>query len=242
MDRESVKKSYLEVNKITAYFIVLISFILVFMSLGILYPFCYHIYSKYFINHTYIDNKRLEYTGTKKGMFLTFIIYYIIAIIVLFGIEYLLKVFEMFHIISVNVTMAAIYAFLFSFFVQRKMKIYAQKHTHFFQSMNKDSYYSFHFFKMIIAKVLIKIISLITVYILYPLSCSIEEKYDSDRKVIDGKKFTYHPKYRKYIFRWILDIVLVFVTLFIYLPMVIVRVKIYLAQFIHIKEEKVALW
>ena len=226
--------SRVEVNKLKGYFVYLFTILISIGTLLILLPLAYHIHAKYFVNKTYVDNKRLVYRGKILGIYLKFIIGYILLVASLTAINIGMYYLRKYNILPFQIASNTILSLLQAFFITRTLKIYVHKNTHFVSSKVELSTYEFHLFLLILTKLSIFIINTLTLNILYPVTTGIEDKYDAKRKIIDNYHFKYKARYRGYILKWLLELLLIVVTVLIWLPKALLDVYCWSAGNIHI--------
>ena len=226
-----------EINKIKGYFVFLLFIVMTIASFFILLPLAYHLFSKWIIPKTYIDNQRLIYRGKVIEIYKKFFIAIIFTIVAVVGANMALYYLDKWNIISLTIASNTIITFLATFFITRAMKIYVHKHTHFVNSKYKDSTYTFHPFLMIITKFAVFILNTITGYFLFPVTTGLNDKYDANRKLIDGYSFVYKARYRGYILKWILTVILCIITFGLYIPKAYLDVYCWSAENIHLRNK-----
>jgi len=209
---------------------------LIIITFGIFIPFAIHLYYKHFINHSFVDGKKLIYTGTKigiiksilNGLFLFFLLFLLLQRIY----PFVDKKFK--NVISFGL----ITTLLFTMTVLRFVNYYIVKNTHFINSPIKESFYSSSIIRMALCKGLIAIINFISTLFFCRITSIINEIYDDSRKNIDYIKLEYRlNNKRKLVLYTLFDILKIILTLGLLFPYVIVDIKYYLISQNHIKRK-----
>lgn len=78
-----MEKSYFDGSVLSRIGIVIFGTIITIITLGICFPVYYVMMKKYEINHTVINGKRLNFSGTASGLFGNYIKWYLLFILTL---------------------------------------------------------------------------------------------------------------------------------------------------------------
>lgn len=232
------KQSYLLLeDKKEAYLVYLSAIIISFLSILLLIPLGYWIVSSYFIPRKYIDNRQLKYTGKLSHCF---IIFYIgVAIMAVWAIVYELILKQNGLIDSIpHQLINTVPGVIGTLFISVQLNRYNQKNTHFVDENDGKSGFIFLLPLLIGKHILTKIISVISVGLLHPITTRIAAYTDYERGYIDGYRFKYEFSLKKMYPRYLLDLLLSILTIGFYFPMLVIHRMEIDQQFVHILLKK----
>lgn len=228
-----MNKSYLLIeNKRNAYFIILGAFFISLFSLLLLYPISQWIFSHYFVSRKYIDGKKLIYKGKLGTLFIITYIGLACVIACVVVIELVLKHTGLIESVP-HQLLNAIPGLLGSFFIKVQINKYNQKSTHFDGKEGKGSGFKFHIFLFLGKYALTKIIEVVSIWLLYPITSRLSTLYDYRRGYIDNCYFSYNFSLKKTYPRYLVDVLLLIVTLGFYFPLLIIRRMSSDQEFVH---------
>ena len=188
-------------------------------SITLLMPICLWYQTKYLTKYKVIDGKRCYFDGKIKVMYLLYLLFLVVFTGMAFLFYFLLKksgIYLFTHAPSFIVT--ALFSMVTTFFMVTTQEIYIQKSTHFVDEVKGKSGFHFKFWKMILKIVLTKLINMISLGLLYPITVVIKADYTYKRGYYDNIDLTYHFSLKKLYPRWLLDILLTIFTLGLYFP------------------------
>jgi len=207
----------------------------VFMSLAsflILMPLAYYLNAKKNVEHTYIDGKKLRFTGTKRGAYLTFVPYFCLLnalrIIIdeiqlhLLTNEVISNMHPFFSFIVKNL-MDAIPLFLVSLLLMHTLFKWAQRNTYFCYELS-GSIFETRIRKSLLMAIINKICGTLTFGIFNPLAIYLKQKFIVERKIISYTKVefdgTIKESYKKFIIRQYIN----YFTIGLYAPVYLYRI------------------
>lgn len=232
------KQSYLLLeDKKEAYLVYLSAILISFLSLLLLIPLGYWIVSSYFIPRKYIDNRQLKYTGILSRCFIIFYIGVILMAAWVVIYELLLKQNGLINSIP-HQLLNAVPGVIASLCISVQLNRYNQKNTHFADENDGKSGFIFYLALLVGKHILAKIISAISVGLLYPITTRISTYADYERGYIDGYRCDYEFTLKKMYPRYLLDLLLSIVTIGFYYPMLVIRRMEIDQQFVHILPKK----
>ena len=233
---EEVKSSYYKIEDTRkAYFVILGTGLMSIFTLGLLFPLANYLFNRYFITRKYIDNRQLAY---KAKLWLLFIIFYI-GVALLFLCIYLIQVILNHYNLSESIPhqlLNAIPGVLGSIFIQVQINKYNQMSTHFVDEEGKKSEFKFRLLYFLGKYALTKIIKVVSLALLYPISTRLSTLYDYKRGYIDGYRFSYRFSMKNMYPRYLLDLLLCIITLALYVPKAYLRRMIVDQEYVHIKK------
>lgn len=194
--REEKQSFYRIENRRKAYFVILGTGALTIFTVGLLFPLANYIYNQYFLKRKYIDNHQLIYKGKLSHLFIMFYIALLILFLSLCPIQAILNHYNLTNSLP-HQLINAIPTLLATILLQAQINKYNQKNTHFATEEGKKSGFKFKLFYFLGKYVLTKIISVVSLAVLYPLSTRLSTLYDYKRGYIDGHHFTYRFNMKK---------------------------------------------
>lgn len=206
------------------------------LSIGLLYPLANWLIARYFVSRKYIDGRRLKYTGK---LWLCFIIIYIglaLLFVSLYFIQAGLKYYNLTNSIP-HQLLNVIPGTLVTLFIKIGINKYNQVCTHFVDEEGKESGFEIHVWLLLGKYILTKIIEVVSLWILYPLSTRLSTLYDYRRGYIDGYHFIYPFSMKQMYPRHLLDLLLAVVTFGFYFPLIVIKRMTIDQTFVHIDEE-----
>lgn len=237
-----MNKSCCKFNRGKMYWYMLSGFLYSVLTLGFLSPLAEYTVTNYKINSTYIDGKKLKFTGTAKGMMGASYKWFLISIAIIVVVNFVIQLINNKIHLPFSIGTSSVISIVTAVIYKRNINLYIMKHTHFEDTKEKqyNSYYTFNFWQMVRNLVLTYIINIFSVLTLYGVTSTINDRYNSLRKVIDDTRFTYHSRKWKNFWIWLLNLILSIMTFGLFLPMAFIKNMEALAGNIHIKEAEIA--
>ena len=234
----NTKESYLLIeNKKRTYLILLGCGLMTIFTVFLLFPLASYIVSKHTITRKYIDGRQLTYTGKVGKIFLIFYVGLAALVLCVLAIEILLRSFNLLNSIP-HQTLNSIPGILAGFFIRVVLNRYNQKNTHFVDVKDGVSGFKFHIWLFLGKYVVTRLVKIISIWFLFPLSSRMSTYYDYRRGYIDGYHFTYKFSLRKMYPKYLLDLLLTVVTIFFYAPLLILNRLEIDQTFVHIATEE----
>jgi uncharacterized membrane protein YjgN (DUF898 family) len=122
-------------------------------------------------------------------------------------------------------------------FVSATLNRYDQKNTHFADVDHGNSGFEFHLSLWLGKHILTKIIAVMSVALLYPVTSRMSAFYDYKRGYIDDHRFQYKFSFKKMYPRYLLDLFLTAITVGPYFPKMMIRRMESDQQYVHIAIE-----
>ena len=237
MEKEKSSRLLLEDGK-AAYLLYLTATLLSVFTLSLLYPFARWGISSYFVPRKYIDGRQLKYTGKLWACFLIYYAGLASVLVCVIIIETILRSTNLLNSIP-HQSLNAIPGLLGTLFVSVMLNRYDQKNTHFADVDHGNSGFKFHLSLWLGKHVLTKIIAVMSVALLYPVTSRMSAFYDYKRGYIDDRRFQYKFSFKKMYPRYLLDLFLTAITVGLYFPKMMIRRMESDQQYVHIAIEPV---
>ncbi len=210
-------------------------------SFTIIKPLLLYIEYKKEAESTLIDGQQLYFKGRLKEIILRYYIWLIITTLIifitLFFINYFYNKITLYLPVSIiDIATSALITFLSQFFLNMSIRKW-KYHSTYIENNNNKSFYKGHFFLIILASGIRKILTILSIGLFYPTIKMISYRYECHGIVISNHHLTsdYHPlmMYKT----WIKDLFLIIITLGFYWPFVSFKIKKEMIEHLHFEKE-----
>lgn len=197
----------------------ILSFFLNFFSLGLCTPLLLYIKYKRQAEATIIDQKKICFKGTLRGIYIRYLIWYAITALVVAAYQWLLALF-LTHVenaprIIIHFLSSVVVTFFSTFFIRASFRKWKYQSTVFLEE-EKNSGYQGNIFRLMIYQVAIQGLNVISVGLFYPATKMLRLHYEyrgiilsSYRLQMDIKKFLMKK-------RWLIHLLFIFLSLGLY--------------------------
>lgn len=201
-------------------FYEVLSFFLNIFSLGLCTPLLLYIKYKRQAEATKIDQKKICFKGTLRGIYMRYLIWYGITALVVAAYQWLLAIF-LAHIgnaprIVIHFLSSVLVTFFSTFFIRASFRKWKYQSTFFLGEEEKSSGYQGNIFHLMMYQVAIQGLNVISVGLFYPATKMLRLHYEyrgiflsSYRLQIDIKRFLMKK-------RWVIHLLFIFLTFGLY--------------------------
>lgn len=200
------------------YFTNLFKLVASVASLTLLYPLAYFLSERQKINNTYIDGKKLYFSGKLSHAYAIYFSGLIFAAVSVSLINIIINSLRL-ETALVNRILSAATAGINVLFTANRLRRWKFKNVHYTENAAGDSYFGRNLLKSALVGILSSAVSVITLGISYPLVYKIKESYYIDMSVIDGDDIYLDGKVGQLFGKWLLGLLLCILTLGLFIPM-----------------------
>ena len=192
------------------------------LSVGILLPYAYYLYSKDKYKNVYIDNKKIVFTGRIEDAYFTFIGGYILLSLIIMGFNYattyILPLIKIDNetaktwVDSLITTLVnALPTILVTSLLIFRLYKWQQQNIHIISRLDEPSYFETHIVRALVGAILRKLLSFFSFGLGNPASIYFREKFLCDRQFCSELKLNFKgnilSSYSWFLWRYYLNIV-----------------------------------
>ncbi len=208
------------VGKKSQYYFKNLFFILTsLISVSLLYPVAFFNFERWKTDNSFIDGKKLKFTGRLLDAYLIYISGLICTAGCLFLINLVLY-FIPYDLNFLNGALSSVATAINAFFITNRLRRWKKENVHYDGFLPGDSFMQTNLLKCVMMNIGSYLIGIFTLGFGYPLIFKRKEAYYTDLSVVDGNDIELRGSTSKLYGKWLLGIFLCIVTLGFFIPMV----------------------